>query len=183
MQILIAYATTDEQTRKIARHAMDHLARAGHGVELLSCGDADGLDLGRFGGAILAGSVHAGSFQKDLVHFAGEHAAALDRLPTMFLPVSLSAAGTDAEDWVGLRKCLTAFTEKTGWVPGRVEHVAGAFRFTEYDFFRAWAMRRIADQKGEAMGPDGDREYTNWPALDAALDSWVATLAAVRETA
>ena len=60
------------------------------------------------------------------------------------LSVSLSAAGTDAEDWAGIHKCVAQFEADTGWIPGRVEHVAGAFRFSEYDFFRAWAMRRIA---------------------------------------
>ena len=46
----------------------------------------------------------------------------------------------------------------------------------EYDFFRAWAMRRIADQKGEAVEPGKDKEYTDWAALILALDTWVAGL-------
>jgi menaquinone-dependent protoporphyrinogen oxidase len=176
MYLLIAYATTDGQTRKIARFAADHLVSAGHSVELLNVDDAEGLDLARFDAAILAGSLHVGGYQKTLTHYASDNHAALATLPTLFLAVSLSAAGTDAEDWAGLRKCLAAFEAETGWTPGRVEHVAGAFRFTEYDFFRAWAMRRIADQKGEAIEPGKDREYTDWAALGQTLDAWVAGL-------
>jgi menaquinone-dependent protoporphyrinogen oxidase len=97
-------------------------------------------------------------------------------MPTLFLAVSLSAAGNDPDDWAGLRKCLADFETETGWTPGRVEHVAGAFRFSEYDFFRAWAMRRISDQKGEAVESGKDKEYTDWAALGAALDQWVAGL-------
>lgn len=176
MHLLIAYATTDGQTRKIARFAADRLAGQGHAVELLNVEDAEGLDLSRFDGAILAGSLHAGGYQKTLARFARDAAVELALMPTIFLAVSLSAAGNDPEDWAGLRRCLAEFEADTGWTPGRVEHVAGAFRFSEYDFFRAWAMRRIADQKGEAVEPGKDREYTDWAALILTLDAWVAEL-------
>lgn len=176
MHLLIAYATTDGQTRKIARFAADRLAGQGHAVELLNVEDAEGLDLSRFDGAILAGSLHAGGYQKTLARFARDAAVELALMPTIFLAVSLSAAGNDPEDWAGLRRCLAEFEADTGWTPGRVEHVAGAFRFSEYDFFRAWAMRRIADQKGEAIEPGKDKEYTDWAALILTLDAWVAEL-------
>ena len=177
MYLLIAYATTDGQTRKIARFAADRLAGQGHSVELLNVEDAEGLDLSRFDGAVLAGSLHVGGYQKALARYARTARAELAMLPTLFLAVSLSAAGNDPEDWEGLRRCLAEFETETGWTPGRVEHVAGAFRFSEYDFFRAWAMRRIADQKGEKVEPDRDKEYTDWPALILALDGWVAGVA------
>lgn len=176
MYLLIAYATTDGQTRKIARFAADRLAAAGHAVELVNAEDTEGLDLSRFDGAILAGSLHAGGYQKALARFATDQAAALALMPTLFLAVSLSAAGNDPEDWNGLRRCLAEFEVATGWTPERVEHVAGAFRFSEYDFFRAWAMRRIADQKAETVEPGKDKEYTDWAALILALDGWVAGL-------
>jgi menaquinone-dependent protoporphyrinogen oxidase len=176
MYLLIAYATTDGQTRKIARFAADRLTAQGHSVELLNVEDAEGLDLARFSAAVLAGSLHAGGYQKALARFATEASDQLAMIPTVFLAVSLSAAGNDPEDWAGLRKCLAEFETETGWTPGRVEHVAGAFRFSEYDFFRAWAMRRIADQKGEAVEPGTDKEYTDWSALGAFLDQWVAGL-------
>ena len=176
MYLLIAYATTDGQTRKIARFAADRLVAQSHSVELLNVEDAEGLDLARFDAAILAGSLHVGAYQKTLAGFATAMKAKLALMPTVFLAVSLSAAGNDADDWAGLRKCVADFETETGWTPGRVEHVAGALRFSEYDFFRAWAMRRIADQKGEVVEPGRDKEYTDWAALGAKLDAWVAGL-------
>jgi menaquinone-dependent protoporphyrinogen oxidase len=177
MKILIAYATTDGQTRKIARFAADRLTAQGQSVELLNVEDAEGLDLTRFDAAILAGSLHVGGYQKALSRFASDQRTGLALLPTLFLAVSLSAAGNDAEDWAGLRKCLAAFETETGWTPGRVEHVAGAFKFSGYDFFRTWAMRRIADQKGEVIEAGADKEYTDWAALGVVLDTWAAGLA------
>ena len=172
MRILVGYATTEGQTRKIARFVADHLAGGGHAVELLPLSDAEGLQLGRFDRAVLAGSVHGGQYQSDLIDFARDAASGLAAMPTLFLSVSLSAAGEDPEDWEGLRACVDRFTRETGWTPDRIAHVAGAFRFTEYDFFRAWAMRWIAREKGEDVDTSGDTEYTDWAALAAVLDDW-----------
>lgn len=176
MKILIAYATTDGQTRKVARFVADHLTDAGHATELLNVADAEGLEIARFGAAVLAGSLHAGGYQKALATFVSAHARKLATMPTLFLPVSLSAAGNDPDDWAGLQGALEKFLVETLWQPGQIEHVAGAFRFSEYDFFRSWAMKRIAAQKGEVMPADGNREYTDWVRLAAVLDGWLAGL-------
>jgi menaquinone-dependent protoporphyrinogen oxidase len=176
MKILVAYATTEGQTRKIARFAADRLVDAGHAVELLDLADAGELDLSRFGAAVLAGSIHGGRYQDDLAEFARPRAEALSARPTLFLSVSLSAAGHDAEEWEGIRRIADEFAEQTGWRPDRVEHVAGAFRFGEYDYFKGWMMRRIARERGETVDPEGDTEYTDWAALGAAIDGWSAGL-------
>lgn len=165
MKILIGYATTEGQTRKVCRFCANALADLGHAVELLPLSEASDLEVSQFDGAILAGSVHTHSYQKVLIEFASDHAAALHERPTMFLSVSLSAAGSDASDWAGLKNIEKEFTSKSGWSPDRVEHVAGAFRFSEYDFLKSWAMRWIAAEKGEEIDVHGDTEYTDWDAL------------------
>lgn len=173
MKILIAYATTEGQTRKIVRHVADRLTGKGHSVELLPAAEATELIVEGFDRAVLAGSVHIGRYQRELEVFAARHKAALDKIATLFLSVSLAAAGDDPEDRAGLEKVVDGFIAKTGWSPNRVEHVAGAFRFTRYDFFRSWAMRWIAAQKGEEVDPHADKEYTDWNALDEALNDWL----------
>jgi len=55
-----------------------------------------------------------------------------------------------------------------------VVHVAGAFRFAQYDFFKGLAMRWIAHSKGEVVDPHQDKEYTDWDALAGVLDRWPA---------
>ncbi len=174
MRILVLYATTDGQTRKIARHAMAVLSGIGHGVELMNVTEAEGLDLTRYDRAILAGSLHAGGYQPALAGFAKAEAVRLNAMPTLFLAVSLSAAGDDPEDWKGLNDCLHRFLAETGWNPGDIQHVAGAFRFSEYGYFRAWAMRRIAAVKDPEVQAGQDKEYTDWAALDRVLLGWAA---------
>ncbi|MEJ8560208.1 flavodoxin domain-containing protein [Yoonia sp. GPGPB17] len=174
MNILITYASTEGQTRKVARYCADYLNGQGHSVELVGAQDAYDAELARFDAVLLAGSLHGGKYQKALVALATAKAATLTQARAAFLSVSLTAAGDDADEWAGLADCVSRFARKTGWTPPTVMHVAGAFRFSEYDFFKSWAMRWIASQKGEEITPHEDKEFTDWAALKKTLDVWLA---------
>ncbi|MDR9393013.1 MAG: flavodoxin domain-containing protein [Roseovarius sp.] len=174
MKIAIIYATTEGQTRRICRFCADKLVDDGHAVELLAAADGDDLNLGRFDAAILAASVHVGAYQAGMRAFVENHAAALAGRRTLFLSVSLAAAGDDPDELAELDAIADRFFRDTGWRPDRVAQVAGAFRFTQYDFFRSWAMRWIASRKGEEVDPHADKEYTDWDALHAVLHDWSA---------
>ena len=177
MKVLICYASTEGQTRKICRFCADQLIALGHSVEMLRIGDSDGLEMAGFDAAILAGSVHIGKVQSELGEFATVHSGALNGMPTLFLQVSLAAAGTEADELAELDRIAGEFCASAGWTPGAVHQIAGAFRFTQYDFFRSWAMRFIAAQKGEQVDPHSDKEYTDWAGLSAIIRDWVGALA------
>ncbi|MBB97202.1 MAG: protoporphyrinogen oxidase [Rhodobacteraceae bacterium] len=183
MRILITYSTTEGQTRKVSRFCADQLVSQGHSVELLAASDADDVELALFDAVILAGSVHVGHVQDVLARVAETHAPALNGKPGLFLVVSLAAAGNEPADREDLDRIAREFTRATGWTPGRIEHIAGAFRFSEYDFFRSMAMRWIAWQRGETIDTQTDREYTDWPALAAMIIDWAETNAPLPERA
>lgn len=178
MKVFVGYASTEGQTRKIARHMADRLVDAGHSVELLALRDAldDGPDHapGDFDRAILAASVHAGHYQRPLAAFVEMQRDWLSARPTLFVSVSLAAAGHDAEDWRSLDEIGDDFCEATGWTPGEVLQVAGAYRPSQYDLFRRFIMRRIIAEKDPDADTGEDKEYTDWAALDAALEAWIA---------
>lgn len=183
MKLLIVYGTTDGQTAKIAKAMLKTAHGLGHSVALERADGDDPITPTGFDAAILAGSVHAGGYQAPLVTYARENKGALDRMPTLFVSVSLTAAGDDKEDWEGLDECVARFSDRTGWVPGRVEHVAGAFKFGDYGFFTYWAMRWIARQKQQEVGPKEEREYTDWAALERVITEWTKEVGAVKQTA
>lgn len=174
MRILICYASTEGQTRKICRFCAEQLMARGDSVEMLPAEEAGEIDLAIFDAAILAGSVHIGKLQAGLADFAAAHAGVLNGMPTLLLVVSLAIAGDDPGDRAELDRIAAGFAQKAGWTPGQVAHVAGAFRFTEYDFFRALAMRWIAHRKGERVDPHKDTEYTDWAALADLIRGWPA---------
>ena len=172
MAVLVSYATSEGQTRKIARRVADRLADSGQAVELLPLADADDIDLERFDRVILAASIHMGHYQRALTDFAAKHAEGLHARPTLFLSVSLAAAGHDADDWKGAERILEDLKAATGWTPGRVEQIAGAYRPSKYDMFRRFVMRRILAAKDPGADLDNDKEYTDWRALDTLTDSF-----------
>lgn len=173
MKVLVSYATTEGQTRRIARHVADRIADMGHMVELSRTDDADDIDLTRFDRVVVAASVHVGHYQRGISEFAAKHAAKLGEKPSLFLSVSLAAAGHDAEDWRGLDKILADFQDATGWTPGRVEQIAGAYQPSQYDVFTRFAMRRILGKKDPDADLDQDKDYTDWTALDALIGEWL----------
>ncbi len=174
MKLLIAYASTEGHTRKIARHIADRLVEHGHGVELLPLGDAEDLDPRRFDRAILAASLHVGHYQHALTAFVTAHRDWLATHPALFLSVSLAAAGHDAEDWRALDQIMADLTEATGWTPDRVIQVAGAYTPSRYDLVRRLIMRRIVAKKDPGIDPAADKVYTDWAVLDAGVEDWLA---------
>jgi menaquinone-dependent protoporphyrinogen oxidase len=177
MKILIVYGTTEGQTRKIAWFVRDHLAEAGHQVRLIETSDDIDVDPLSFDKVIIAASLHTGDYQPAVCRFASTHRETLNRIGAVFLSVSLAAAGTDADDVEGLRACVDRFAEDTGWTPAHVEHVAGAFRFTQYDFLKRWAMKYISWQKGQPTDTTQDYELTNWEKLEHFVDGLATPVA------
>ena len=171
MKILCVYSTTEGYTAKVMEFVASRLRFAGDEVTLLEAAAAQGLDVTVFDGAILAGSVHVGMYQKPLVEFARVHVDWLKRVPSAFLSVSLAAAGSDTEELKSLETITEGFRAHTGWTNAEIHHVAGAFRFTGYDFFKGWLMRVIAWEKGVKVTPGQDLELTDWPALGVTVDA------------
>jgi menaquinone-dependent protoporphyrinogen oxidase len=180
MNILVLYGTTEGQTRKIARFIADRLAARGHVTMLIDAAETEpGFDLHAFDAAVVAASLHAGHYQSAVTNFARRHHATLNAMPTAFVSVSLSAASDDPDDLDGLARCVADFEHHTQWAPREVHHAAGAFRFSQYDFLKRWAMKYIAYRKGQPTDTSKDYELTDWDALGAFVDGFAAKLAAV----
>jgi menaquinone-dependent protoporphyrinogen oxidase len=181
MKLLVVYGTTEGQTQKVARFVADHLAQQGHQTRLVNAIDATPeVDLGDFDAVIVAASIHAGRYQSAVGHFVRDHLAAIDTRSNAFLSVSLAAAGDDEEDVEGLKRCVAEFTDETGWTPHSVHHVAGAFRYTTYDFLKRWAMKYIAYRKGGPTDTSRDYELTDWNDLTNFVDSFATSLGNTR---
>jgi menaquinone-dependent protoporphyrinogen oxidase len=181
MKILILYGTTEGQTRKIVEFVAEQLRGYGDIVTLLDAtGETSATDLRDYDAAILAASIHAGLYQSSVTHFARANHAWLNRIPSAFVSVSLSAAGDDPDDRKGIADCAERFKTDTGWTTTEVHHVAGAFRFAEYDFFKRWVMKLIAWEKDVKVEPGKDLELTNWDALSSTIDAVRARFAGAK---
>lgn len=183
MNLLLLYATSQGQTGKIMQYLNQRLSCSGHETAMVEAGSNAVPDVADFDACIIAASVHAGQFQKALVKAVREQASALSTRSTLFLSVSLTAAGNDPAEHAELDRQVRAFVDETGLKNPTVAHVAGALRFSEYGFFEYWAMRWIARRKqkqtGEFAGIDvtgkEDIEFTDWNKLNELVDNWLAS--------
>jgi menaquinone-dependent protoporphyrinogen oxidase len=172
MRVLLVFGTTEGFTQKLAEYIADRLRSHGNAVEIANAGDRRVIpEPDEFDAVIVAASVHVGRYQPEVLRFVREHAAALDERLNAFLSVSLAAAGNDEGDVRGLKECLATFTRQTGWTPRYVHHVAGALRYTAYDFLKRWGMRYIAYRKGGPTDISRDHELTDWSDVARFVDT------------
>lgn len=165
MRIPIVYGTTEGHTRDLAEFAARALGESGHEARAVEAGSAAEPDLAVADAAILAGSLHVGTYQAALTDYARRHHQRLNAMPSAFVSVSLSAAGENPDDWAGLEQCLARFRHETQWAPRAVHHAAGAIRYSHYDFFKRLAMKFIAGKRGKATVTSRDYDLTDYDAL------------------
>jgi menaquinone-dependent protoporphyrinogen oxidase len=186
MNFLIVYGTTEGQTRKISEFAGDRIKSCGHNVTVVDATSdfARDLKLRGFDGVIIAASLHVGMYQAAVEDFVRTRQDTLNGMRTAFYAVSLGAASSDPADLTGVEKCVERFLMATSWRPGTVHHIVGAFRYTQYDFFKRWAMKLIAYEKGVSTDSGHDLEMTDWIEVASITDAFTAAAAkAQRATA
>lgn len=186
MRAVIVYATREGQTHKVAEHIAAALRARAIDTEVV---DARAVDerfrLADYDGAFIAGSVHLGKHEKELIAFVKARREALAALPCAFLSVSGSEATAEhaattadvrSRAVAEVERVIAEFFAATGWTPARVLPVAGAMLWTKYNFLVRFAIRLIFKRSGSPLPTTGDHEFTDWAAVDAFVASFVAQL-------
>jgi menaquinone-dependent protoporphyrinogen oxidase len=164
--VLITYASTHGQTAKIAVRIARAIRLAGgepHTFDLNAGADPAPA---KYDAVIAGASIHAGHHQHEMVDWARRHAATLDRVPSAFFSVSLTAADDSDEARVATRRYLDEFLEETGWTPRQTTSFAGALQYREYNFATRLMMRLIMAAGHHPTNIDEDVDYTDWDAVD-----------------
>jgi menaquinone-dependent protoporphyrinogen oxidase len=170
MNILVLYATSDGQTRKIAEYAADCLRRRDHDVVLADATtEARLLDPSPFDAAILASRVHAGRHHRAIVSFARRHNRLLAAIDTAFLSVSMTAASQTNQDRRKLTQYRAAFVAETKWQPDSFHNVAGARLYTRHNRLSRWILGLVDHRRYDTSK---DHEFTDWLDLRTFVDSW-----------
>lgn len=172
MKFLLVFGTGEGQTRKIAEFCAKHLSDAGHAVDLRDSNRRmPDLRIEDHDAVILAGSVHQKVHQESLTNFVVAHRSQLKTLPSLLISVSLSIAFENGE--AEARRYVQTFNDDTGFEPSEVCLVAGALKHDQYDYYMSQVVEYVVlDNRGAITG---DREFTDWNALGAALDRFAAS--------
>jgi menaquinone-dependent protoporphyrinogen oxidase len=160
----VFYATTEGQTGRIAERIAETLGARGissEAVEVLS-DKAKRTNWNGVEGAILGASIHIGKYQKSALQFARRHREELNRVPSAFFGVSLSAASANPREVYAARRLAEQFPRMAGWNPIRIASIAGALAYTRYGFVKRFFMRLIAKEEGGPTDTSRDHELTDW---------------------
>lgn len=174
MDVLVAYGTIEGQSRKIAHHVAEAVRAAGHTAVLIDTEAPPAPIAPTVGAAILVAPVHVGKYPEGFEAAVQTWSERLAAMPAAFVSVSLAVADDAAGGMAEAEHYVATLTDRTGWRPVHVHHAAGALMFSEYDFFKRWMMRMIArthDHSGTQ-----DQEFTDWPALDRFVATFLADL-------
>jgi menaquinone-dependent protoporphyrinogen oxidase len=173
--VLVIYATTEGQTRKIAEFIAQALRARGVKADLVDSASKSAAQIQPvYSAAILCGSIHQHRYHAALMRFVNRNKDWLVGLPAAFVSVSLTALLRDDKRRNELRTIAEAFFRKTGWSPAITRHVGGALRYTKYNYFKRLIMRLIAKHQGGDTDTSRDYEYTDWDALTRFVDEFLA---------
>jgi menaquinone-dependent protoporphyrinogen oxidase len=161
MRFLIVYGTTEGQTRKIARFMGNVLQEAGHQVTVADAADEPPAP-GAYDAILIGASVHIRKYQSAVTHYINHHVAALNKMPGAFFSVCLAMASNLEDEHDEAKKITDDFLEQTGWQVRMSTQIAGALKYTQYDFFKRILMKMIAKREGQKTDTSQDYEYTNW---------------------
>jgi menaquinone-dependent protoporphyrinogen oxidase len=164
----VFFATSEGQTRRIAKRIASVLHDLGldsYAIDMAGP-EAANVDWNCVHGALVGASIHVGKHQKAAARFVRTHAANLTRVPSAFFSVSLAAASKNAKEVEAAQNLARAFPPACGWLPARIESVAGRLAYREYGFFIRLVMKRIAKKEGAPTDTSRDYEMTNWEQVD-----------------
>jgi menaquinone-dependent protoporphyrinogen oxidase len=160
-RILVLYATTEGQTRKIAESLAAAMRARGADVNVVDAA-AHSPDADAYGAVVVAASVHAGGYQPAVRRWVQASTEALRSRPTAFVSVCLGVLQHDPEVDHELKTILGLFLAATGWRPDVTKILAGALPYTKYNWFKRWLMKRIVRKAGGDIDTSRDYEYTDW---------------------
>lgn len=178
INISIIYGTSEGQTRKIAEYMASVIEQNGHTAVLVDCSRVSStFSIEDYDAALIGASMHVGRFQDSVREFVRNHLEQLQRMPSAFFSVSLTAASRKAKDREQVRQSVTAFQKETGWRPNQVACIAGALRYNRYGIAKRWIIRKIAKGISGDVDTSRDYEYTNWEAVRLFTEDFLSSLA------
>lgn len=164
MNVHIIYATTEGHTRQVVRFISDLLAKQGHSVSSFDTESGqERSKIAEFDKVIVAGSVHSGRHQEALELFVYANRDEIQKLPSLFLSVSMAAAFEDSRK--DAKRYVKEFQESTNWKSSSHLLVAGAVKHSDYGYYEEAALQYGDLAKHAFAELKEDKDFTDWDAL------------------
>jgi menaquinone-dependent protoporphyrinogen oxidase len=160
-KILIIYATTDGQTRKISERLRQVIEQQAHQVTLVNVQDAGGIDPAPFDKIVIGASIRYGKHSPLIVDFIEKNRLLLESKPNAFFSVNVVARKPE--------KCrpennpyLQKFLKRISWQPRQLTVFAGKIDYPSYRFLDRLVIRLIMVITKGPTDPTAVIEFTDW---------------------
>ncbi len=174
MIILVGYVSIEGQSRKIAETVSEQIEKGGDRAVFFNVASMAEYALERPEAVILCAPIHGGRYPAPFVDFVRREKDWLNSVPSAFISVSLFIRSEIEEEREEARHYPDALVAETGWTPRMTLNAAGALRYTEYDFFKRWMAKRLAEREGAPTDVKHDHEFTDWAQLERFTTDFIA---------
>lgn len=175
MNILIAFASKEGQTEKIANYIAEVIRQHGHQATTLSCEHLpQHFNTAPFNAVIIGGSIHMGKYPGYLKDFITSHLDWLNQVPSAFFTVCLAIHSKTEKARIEANSYGPAFSKQAHWQPTLMETFAGANKYTQYGFIIRIIMQHIAKKEGRSTDSSQDHEYTDWDKVTKFTEQFLA---------
>ncbi len=165
---LIIFGSWHGQTRLIAERLAAFAQTRGYDAEVADAKRAPPIEAGDYDIVAVGAAVHGRGHHPAVARWVRHNRAALQRTPSAFFSVSLSAqAPAGSEDARELERLLDKFFARSRWRPQQVVKLVGALPYTRYGPVTRWMMKRIIGGRGGPTDTRRDFDFTDWQAVEA----------------
>ena len=164
--VAIFYETSEGHTAEVAKRMKEAIEKLGHTATVQRCRDADSAKLKEAKAVIIGGSIHAGSYQKQLMSFIKENVDELNNKPGGFFSINLYSRSEKEERKAEVQGYLEIPNKEAGWNPTIKRTFPGALPYTKYNFIIRWMMKWISSGEGGDTDTSKDFVYTDWKEVE-----------------
>lgn len=172
MSVLVAYATVEGQSGKIAEFAEAEIAKTDTPVTLVDTDEIEDFEFEDVDAVVLVAPVHERRHPRGFEAFLVANKGQLARRRTMLLSVSLNAAFPEGVEEA--QEYVTEMTMRTEFTPDVTVLVPGAVRQAAYDYYSKQVLEHVILSNRDFDPSTGeDHEFTDWDVLRAKIGGFL----------
>jgi menaquinone-dependent protoporphyrinogen oxidase len=165
-KILIIYATTDGQTRKICQRLQQVIEQQSRQVTLVNVQDAAGVDLAAFDTIVIGASIRYGKHSPLIVDFIAKNRPILESKANAFFSVNVVARKAE-KSRPEQNPYLQKFLRQIAWHPKELAVFAGKIDYPSYRWLDRLMIRLIMWMTKGPTDPTAVIEFTDWDQVEA----------------
>lgn len=164
MKALILFSSQDGQTKAIASFIANAL-KGKTECDVVNLATAEHIELERYDRILIGASVRYGHFQPEVYAFIRQHLAALQRQPSAFFSVNLTARKPEKRT-PQTNPYTRKFLLRSPWQPELCGVFAGALRYPRYGWLDRVMIQLIMRMTGGETDSSKEIEYTDWQQVE-----------------